>query len=84
MGLSSKPSPREVQKYIDNLNNESARLYDEALAFEQHGAAPDASLAIQKSTLLQGQAMNILLGQLIQNTAMTVDQLSILVKRRDK
>lgn len=79
----SKPSAREVQKYIDDLNEESSRAYKDHKDIQSVGVTPPPEL-LQEAILLQAQITNVLLNQIIQNTAMTVDQLSILVKRRDK
>ena len=78
----SKPSAREVQKYIDQLNDASAELHRQYL--NQTGGVNTPAELLQEATLYQAQITNVLLNQVIQNTAMAVDQLSILVKRRDK
>lgn len=83
MGLNKKPSQREVQKYIDDLNTNSAELYKEYLDLKSVGVNADPNL-LQEAAMLQSQITNVLLSQAIQSTAMMTDQLALLVKRRDK
>lgn len=78
----NKPSQREVQKYIDQLNDASAELHQQYL--DQTGGVKTPAELLQEATLYQAQITNVLLNQVIQNTAMAVDQLAMLVKRRDK
>lgn len=82
--MPSKPSAREVQRYIDRLNEDSAALHQSYL----DGVGPVGLRTPQEklleANLLQTQVTNVLLNQVIQNTAMMVDQLSILVKRRER